>query len=275
MAPSLPTPNFFENAAMICTFMSHVHDDIYNLISFSFPPILATFFRPPFVAARNTHRPGEFDVQSRVDAVFSGMSHCGICWDSRDDIISLPCAHKCCVDCLELSIKADIDTPRRPQCPCCLANGILLPITVDQSIALSSETLAAMLLIEKRLQTTITCECCQTLTSTFDEAGRLMSRCQTCAGNPRDTTQKISDFLFLRYFQDHGGIHCRQCSSPIIKEGGCQHVMCLCGLSFYWPDPADNRPELSRPAPRLIPPSPINRSFLGSFFQCFARGTTT
>lgn len=193
------------------------------------------------------------------------MSRCGICWDSGDDLINLPCNHKCCKDCLQHSIKADIDTPRRPQCPCCLASGQMSPITFKDhhQTGLSKDILEAMLRVEGRIQSKIVCESCHTLTNSFDSSGRLTLKCQTCGQNPRGVTQSFGDDMFIKYFEDQGGLWCKQCNAPVVKDGGCDHVMCLCGYGFWW----------SQQTPiALVPlPSPITKKpFWRPLVQCFS-----
>ncbi|KAG7354560.1 zinc finger C3HC4 type domain containing protein [Nitzschia inconspicua] len=137
---------------------------------------------------------------SKQEPIMAVAPKCSICLDLAEDRVTLRlCGHEYCGECLETwFLRQERTSSKPPSCPECRAE-----VHNDDIICVLGRSI------------------------------RSWSDCGQTETHPDDDWGDTEDFT-LTFLQEQGARECPDCGMWIIKDDGCDNIMCRCGCRFCY-----------------------------------------
>ena len=198
----------------------------------------------------------ELEGSVEADPAHSNAPPCGICLEQCEGVVYLQCDHCFCKGCLLDGANADLDVPRPPQCPSCLADRVVSPVNLDglRSLGMDPARLqvAERFEIRRALEADVdvtTCEYCDmpSLPALLPNPGSLCPYCaKDPAGRSKDAalaeSNGVAQASLDTYRRENRVIDCQKCGHGLELRDACNKLQCtvckcmncwFCGLEIH------------------------------------------
>eukprot|EP01080_Neovahlkampfia_damariscottae_P001673 gene1673-442_t len=181
---------------------------------------------------------------------------CCICFEDKDENVTLNCLDKFCTDCLKEYIKTSVQTKKfpvkcpNPKCKQEIQIPIIKKIINDDKLFMEFENTTTQDLIETEKNIY---SCCPTPDCKYSfvhlEGDDPHFRCEICRKHyclnckseyhHRMTClqykkKHINDVLFIKFVTGANYKQCLKCKAWIERTEGCPHMTCKCGFEFCY-----------------------------------------
>ena len=141
---------------------------------------------------------------------------CPICLDAMTDAFTLRCSHSYCRTCIVTHVSTRRDVQSTPDCPCCKQK--IRPLEID---LLGANVPPRQSIVPR---------------ASAPRRGQAAQwpSLQTPSSEERRELARAAGRMDMRL--------CPRCNRPILKNGGCPSMQCICGRRFRWETAVPVRP---------------------------------